>query len=95
MRRDIDMKKIISLILVFIMLFSITACGGKVEPDINGGNTNVGGDGNEEEKLPNDITGGWGDTGNEPDPERGAKMLLTEFRSGKLGRITLETPNKR
>ncbi len=33
--------------------------------------------------------------GNEPDTERAAKMLLTEFRSGKLGRITLETPNKR
>ena len=33
--------------------------------------------------------------GNEPDTERAAKMLLTEFRSGKLGRITLETPFKR
>ncbi len=33
--------------------------------------------------------------GNEPDTERAAKMLLTEFRSGKLGRITLETPVKR
>ena len=33
--------------------------------------------------------------GNEPDTERAAKMLLTEFRSGKLGRITLETPSKR
>ena len=30
--------------------------------------------------------------GNEPDTERAAKMLLTEFRSGKLGRITLEKP---
>ena len=30
--------------------------------------------------------------GNEPDTERASKMLLTEFRSGKLGRITLETP---
>ena len=30
--------------------------------------------------------------GNEPDTERAAKMLLTEFRSGKLGRITLESP---
>ena len=69
MRKGIDMKKIISLILVFLMLFSITACGGRVEPDINGGNTNVGGDGNEEEKLPNDITGGWGDPEPEPEPE--------------------------
>ena len=30
--------------------------------------------------------------GNEPDTERAAKMLLTEFRSGKLGRLTLEKP---
>lgn len=30
--------------------------------------------------------------GNEPDTERAAKMLLTEFRSGKLGRLTLERP---
>ncbi|MBQ7623975.1 MAG: ribosome biogenesis GTPase YlqF [Clostridia bacterium] len=30
--------------------------------------------------------------GSEPDTERAAKMLLTEFRSGKLGRITLEKP---
>lgn len=30
--------------------------------------------------------------GNEPDTERASKMLLTEFRSGKLGRITLEKP---
>ncbi|MBE6871788.1 MAG: ribosome biogenesis GTPase YlqF [Ruminococcaceae bacterium] len=28
--------------------------------------------------------------GNEPDTERGAKILLDEFRGGKLGRITLE-----
>ena len=70
MRKGIDMKKIISLILVFLMLFSITACGGKVDPDIiGGGDINNGDEGNEEEKLPNDITGGWGDTGNEPDPE--------------------------
>lgn len=33
--------------------------------------------------------------GNEPDTERAAKMLLTEFRSGKLGRITLESPGHR
>ena len=31
--------------------------------------------------------------GNEPDTERAAKMILTEFRSGKLGRITLEKPS--
>ena len=30
--------------------------------------------------------------GNEPDTERAAKMILTEFRSGKLGRLTLEKP---
>jgi len=30
--------------------------------------------------------------GNEPDTERASKMILTEFRSGKLGRITLEQP---
>ena len=30
--------------------------------------------------------------GNEPDTERASKMILTEFRSGKLGRITLERP---
>ena len=70
MRKGIDMKKIISLILVFIMLFSITACGGEVDPGIiGGGDTNNGSDENEEEKLPNDITGGWGDTDNDPDPE--------------------------
>ena len=33
--------------------------------------------------------------GNEPDTERASKMLLTEFRSGKLGRITLEVPSAR
>ena len=64
------MKKIISLILVFLMLFSITACDGKVDPDIIGdGNSNVGGDGNEEDNLSNDIIGGWGDAGNKPEPE--------------------------
>ena len=30
--------------------------------------------------------------GNQPDTERASKTLLTEFRSGKLGRITLEKP---
>ncbi len=30
--------------------------------------------------------------GNEPDTERTAKMILTEYRSGKLGRMTLEMP---
>jgi ribosome biogenesis GTPase A len=30
--------------------------------------------------------------GNEPDLEKAAMIFLTEFRSGKLGRISLETP---
>ena len=30
--------------------------------------------------------------GNEPDEERGCRVVLEEFRSGKLGRITLERP---
>ena len=30
--------------------------------------------------------------GGEPDTERAAKMIINEFRTGKLGRITLETP---
>jgi ribosome biogenesis GTPase A len=30
--------------------------------------------------------------GGEPDPEKAAMIFLTEFRSGKLGRISLETP---
>ncbi|MBQ2770854.1 MAG: ribosome biogenesis GTPase YlqF [Clostridia bacterium] len=32
--------------------------------------------------------------GNEPDTERAAKMVLDEFRAGKIGRIVLETPEK-
>lgn len=32
--------------------------------------------------------------GGEPDAERAARTLLDEFRSGKLGRITLEVPEK-
>ena len=30
--------------------------------------------------------------GSEPDYDKAAKVLLEEFRSGKLGRITLEAP---
>lgn len=33
-------------------------------------------------------------TGGEPDTERAALTLLDEFRSGKIGRITLELPNQ-
>ena len=29
--------------------------------------------------------------GNQPDEERGCRVVLDEFRSGKLGRITLES----
>ena len=29
--------------------------------------------------------------GNQPDEERGARVVLDEFRAGKLGRITLES----
>lgn len=32
--------------------------------------------------------------GNEPDTERAAKMVLDEFRAGKIGRIVLEAPEK-
>ncbi len=35
---------------------------------------------------------GWIRSGGTPDLERGAKQLLSDFRSGKLGCITLETP---
>ena len=35
---------------------------------------------------------GWIRTGGIPDLERGAKQLLNDFRSGRLGGITLETP---
>ena len=31
-------------------------------------------------------------TGGEPDYQRAAKMVLDDFRNGKTGRITLETP---
>jgi len=31
----------------------------------------------------------------EPDLEKAAMILLTEYRSGKLGRISLETPESR
>jgi ribosome biogenesis GTPase A len=33
--------------------------------------------------------------GGEPDLEKAAMILLTEYRSGKLGRISLETPGTR
>ena len=33
--------------------------------------------------------------GGEPDLEKAAMILLTEYRSGKLGRISLETPEMR
>jgi ribosome biogenesis GTPase A len=35
---------------------------------------------------------GWLMTGGMPDTERGAALILDEFRAGKLGRITLERP---
>lgn len=38
------------------------------------------------------INQGWIRSGGTPDLERGARQLLNDFRSGKLGRITLETP---
>jgi ribosome biogenesis GTPase A len=31
-------------------------------------------------------------TGGEPDYQRASKMVLDDFRNGKTGRITLETP---
>ena len=34
-------------------------------------------------------------SGGEPDTERMARILLDEFRAGKLGRITLEAPEER
>jgi ribosome biogenesis GTPase A len=36
---------------------------------------------------------GWIKSGGLPDRKRGAKQLLDEYRSGKLGRITLESPS--
>ncbi|MDH4215765.1 MAG: ribosome biogenesis GTPase YlqF, partial [Gallionella sp.] len=33
--------------------------------------------------------------GGEPDLEKAAMILLTEYRGGKLGRISLETPESR
>ena len=35
---------------------------------------------------------GFKQKGGEPDLERAAKILLDEFRGGKLGRLTLELP---
>ena len=57
------MKKLISLVLVFIMLFSITACNGDIPNiDLDGIDGSTDGDGetpDEGEKLPSDIEGGW------------------------------------
>lgn len=38
------------------------------------------------------IKRGWLRSGASPDTQRGAKQVLDEFKSGKLGRITLELP---
>ena len=35
---------------------------------------------------------GWILSGARPDTERAASLILDEFRSGKMGRITMETP---
>ena len=83
------MKKLICVLLAAMLLLSMSGCGEKAEP----------------QKAPEGTPGwellelagrnrGYLVSGGEVNLERMSRVLLDEFRGGKLGKFTLEMPEE-